>query len=336
MSYKLKLVDENGAGYDALIALIDMLTAGTNITIAEAEGTVKIDASGGGDSVGVSLGDKFISGFKHQINSDEAIHVPAEYEYHVFDLQVDGTIIVDGVLYLMGDSNSESESTPQTLSLAGHHLSISDGNSVLLPIQLQSDWEQSDTDAKDYIKNKIKNLIWYTSAPQPFFNIQTTPPGEPPITEFVKIGDLGDPPTGETNFKNILLGNSKQYYVDINILLEGLEEGRKFELRVNGNSALWSSKLTCQTGFNLKFTTVTNTIIETNIRYLVIGDAVRFQIYDNPTQFTNIRITGYINTQTAPDTELSVSCRNVDTISDTLDTPVTIQVDSIIHSTICN
>jgi hypothetical protein len=182
--------------------------------------------------------------------------------------------------------------------------------------------------------NTKKNLISFLPSDQVYLNEQTTPTGEQPITDYVKLGDPSN--TGTTAFKNILL-SGKQYYIDIKILVEALEEGRYFDIKINGDNSLWATEMTIERGLNVYFTeTNYTTILTENTKYIGIDGQQRFYIADNPAVMSTIRITGYIATQTAEDTELSISVRNSETISADDEAPITILKSSIIHSTLCN
>lgn len=192
----------------------------------------------------------------------------------------------------------------------------------------------SDESLKIY--NTKKNLLAYLNVENhPFFNIQTTPPGEPAITDFVKIGDVAEPPSGDTTFK-VVLKSGMTYDIDIKLIVEAVEESYKFELLLNGENTLWATGLTIEVGDNLKFTDSSNAIQETYLKYITLNTAQRIQIYDNPRQFSFVRISGRIETQTAPDTELSISARNVETVLATDDTHVEFRANSIISAKLCN
>jgi hypothetical protein len=103
------IIYEKVGGVENLADLLDVvltsITDGQTIVWdADLNKFVNANISGSGDSVGVSLGDKFISGYKHFIDSDESVLVPLEYEYNGFNLAVDGILQVDGVVNLFNEN----------------------------------------------------------------------------------------------------------------------------------------------------------------------------------------------------------------------------------------
>ena len=79
------------------------------VSSQEANGDINLlIPSGLGDSVGVSMGDKFLSGFKSFIKEDEHVIVPAEYEYNGFNLAIDGVLEIEGVVNLFNEDSSEN------------------------------------------------------------------------------------------------------------------------------------------------------------------------------------------------------------------------------------
>lgn len=119
----------------------------------------------GNSNVGITLNSDYVCGFKHFIDIDEHVKVPIEYEYNGFNLEIDGILEVDGIVNIIHDGAGDGDN--QTLSLTGLHLAISGGNSVLLPSQIQADWNQTDDGQLDYIKNKpsiptVENLCCTT------------------------------------------------------------------------------------------------------------------------------------------------------------------------------
>jgi hypothetical protein len=90
---------------------LGQLVAGDNVSLERNENDeIVISASlpSSGDSVGVSMGDKFLSGFKSVIKEDEHVIVPAEYEYNGFNLAIDGVLEIEGVVNLFNEDSSEN------------------------------------------------------------------------------------------------------------------------------------------------------------------------------------------------------------------------------------
>jgi len=189
-------------------------------------------------------------------------------------------------------------------------------------------------DGTNWVNADKRNLLGHLSlANHPFLNIQTVPPGEAPITTFVKIGDPSD--TGTTQVKNILK-TGKVYNVDIKIIIETETEGGIFELKLNGDVTYWDTDLTIETYGNLEMQTSMGVPEPTDVKYIGVGGVQRIYISDVPRTFSILRINGKIDTTTASDTELSVSLRNIDTISATDFSHIEIRKGTLIHSTLCN